>query len=222
MRQRNERTKDAVELDDFGHIAPPKENCLLRIDAEREVGERRVECVFAQRGGVANRCERMQVGDEVQSLAFILQLNELTQRSVVVAEVQRARGLDSRQDAQRSCLGCLTHGRASSCSPSMATLHVRSVVGHSLDDRPALVSEQAKSPLPVKEGQPKAARVCTHSALAQARDLAFAHERLDFCGFEVETVSDDSRLDADRAVFELDPAQLQSPAIARSCVPSAG
>ena len=49
----------------------------------------------------------MQVGDEVERLAIILQLDELVHRPVVVAHVEPARGLDAGENTRARVWGCI-------------------------------------------------------------------------------------------------------------------
>src|SRR5690606_367920 len=56
------------------------------------------EGVFAEQLRVLDRCERMKIGDEVEGVALLLQLHELSDRAEVVPEVESAGGLDARED----------------------------------------------------------------------------------------------------------------------------
>ena len=71
--------------------ARPKEKRLARIEPQREIGERGVERMFAQGVRIADRRKRVQIGDEVECLAAILQLDELVNGSVVVAHMEPPR-----------------------------------------------------------------------------------------------------------------------------------
>ena len=91
----HERPEDPEKLSDLRNIALAKENRLVRIEAQREIGECGFERVFAQAARIVDRRERMQVGDEVEGLAIVLQLDELVHGPVVVAHVESARRLDA-------------------------------------------------------------------------------------------------------------------------------
>ena len=84
------------ELVHLRHIALAEEHRFRGIEAAGEEGGRGVEGVLAQRGGVGERRERVVIGDEIEGLALLGQLNRGLDRAKVVAEVQRAGGLNAR------------------------------------------------------------------------------------------------------------------------------
>ena len=53
-----------------------------------------------QQGSVAHRGERVQIGDEVERLARVLQIYVLPDRAEIIAPMEAARRLNARQDAQ--------------------------------------------------------------------------------------------------------------------------
>src|SRR5688572_20169139 len=100
MRDWHERTEDPEELGDLRNIALAKQDRRGWIEAEREIGEGGFERVLSQALCIADCRQRMKVGDEVQRFALTLQLDELLQCAVVVAQVQPAGWLDARQDTR--------------------------------------------------------------------------------------------------------------------------
>jgi hypothetical protein len=65
------------------------------------------------------------------------------------------------------------------------------------------VDNEAEAPVLMKERHPIASRVLIDTTLAENRDLSFAHPNLNEAGLEIETVSDDSCIDAEGALFKL-------------------
>ena len=60
-------------------------------------------------GAVAHRRQGVQVGDEVQRLALVLEIHELTDRAVVVAEVELAGDYIVEATRRRPLLTLMTH-----------------------------------------------------------------------------------------------------------------
>ncbi len=102
-----EAVEDPRELGDGGHVGLHEERRVRRVEAEGEVVEGHVERVAAQRLGVAQAGERVVVDDEEERrvavhatvlVDLLRALHVLAQRAEVVAEVERAGGLDAGDD----------------------------------------------------------------------------------------------------------------------------
>ena len=68
------------------------------IEPQREQVDEHVEDVLPQLRGVAHAGQRVVIGDEVEGLVALLERDVLPDRAEVVADVQGARRLNSRQD----------------------------------------------------------------------------------------------------------------------------
>ena len=77
------------QLAHLGHIGLQEQHRPLRIQAQRQEIHRLVQAVRPHGLGVANRGEGMVVGDEVEALMLLLELNVLLDGAEVVAYVQR-------------------------------------------------------------------------------------------------------------------------------------
>ena len=97
--QRHEGAEDPVQLGDLGNVRLPEERRPGGVDAQRDEGAGRLEGEGPGDLGVLHRVERVEVGDEVQRLALVLQPNELPNRAVVVPEVETPRRLDAGENS---------------------------------------------------------------------------------------------------------------------------
>ncbi len=87
-----------TQLADLRHVGLHEQRRLVRIEAEREQVERDVERPLPQLGRLADRGERVQVGDEVKRLLVVLQGDVLADCAEVVAPVDRAGRLDAAEN----------------------------------------------------------------------------------------------------------------------------
>ena len=87
------------QLGRLGHVRLDEEGRLLGVEPQREQVDEHVEDVLAEPPGVADAGQRVVVGDEVIGVVALLERDVLPDRAEVVADVQGARGLDSRQDS---------------------------------------------------------------------------------------------------------------------------
>ena len=90
--------QDPAQLADFGHVGLHEQRRLIRIEPERQQVERHVERILPQLGRVADRVQRVQVGDEVKRLLVVLQGDVLADRAEVIAPVDRAGRLDAAEN----------------------------------------------------------------------------------------------------------------------------
>lgn len=102
VREGHHRAEDPVQLEHLRHVALAEERGARRIDAQREEARGGLERERPRPCGVADRRQRVQVGDEVERLARILKADELPHRSDPVAEVEPSRRLQARDDAHVS------------------------------------------------------------------------------------------------------------------------
>ena len=111
---RHERAEEPEQLADLRNVTLAKEDRPVRLEPQREVGERRLQRVFTQRVRIVDRRERVPIGYEVQRLAIVLQLDELMHGPEVVAHVEPARRLDARKNSQAApaCIGGLRNHSA--------------------------------------------------------------------------------------------------------------
>ena len=84
------------EFGDFGDIRLAEENGFLGIEAAGEEIQSDIPGILAPLGGVEEGGHGMVIGDEVQRLALVLQLNGRPHHPEIVSEVQGAAGLDAR------------------------------------------------------------------------------------------------------------------------------
>jgi hypothetical protein len=92
---RRYRAQEPGEFGDFRHVGLFPEHGLLRIKTASQEIQRNIERVFAALGGIGQRGHRMVVGDEVERIALILQFDGGSHHPEIVAEMQRATGLDA-------------------------------------------------------------------------------------------------------------------------------
>ncbi len=83
------------EFGDFWHVALLEENGFGGVEAAREEIEGNVEGVFAALLGVEEGGHRVVICDEVVGFAFVLQFHRRLHHAEIVADVQRAGGLDA-------------------------------------------------------------------------------------------------------------------------------
>src|SRR5690606_5948552 len=85
-----DRRQEPGQLGDLGDVTLAKQQRLVRIEAERQVGDGYVEDVGAQGYGIAQRRQRVKVRDEVEALAGegLLHRDVLGDRAEVVTQVQ--------------------------------------------------------------------------------------------------------------------------------------
>jgi hypothetical protein len=89
------------------HIALAKENGARGIEPAGEEPGRGVEGVAAQVVGFGDRGERVVIGDEIDGLALALHLDGRLHRAEIIAEMQRAGGLDA---GENNLHGIFQHG----------------------------------------------------------------------------------------------------------------
>ena len=65
------------------------------------------------------------------------------------------------------------------------------------------VDNESETSVLIKERQPITSRVLIESALAENRDLSFAHPNRNEGGLDIEPTSDDSCIDAENSLFKL-------------------
>ena len=88
--------QDPAELGHLGHVRLQEQRGPIRIEPQGQQIERRVERVAPQLRGIADRCQGMQVGDEVEGrFGLILQVDVLADRAEVVAPMETPGGLDA-------------------------------------------------------------------------------------------------------------------------------
>ncbi len=97
--ERDDGPEDPVQLGDLRDVALAEEDGPGRVEPEREEGHRRLAGERRRGDRVPDRGQRVEVGDEVQRLAAVLEIDELADRAVVVADVLLPGGLDAGQDA---------------------------------------------------------------------------------------------------------------------------
>ena len=83
------------QLGHLRHVGLPEEHRPLRVEAAGEEIQRHVERVLAALGGVDQRGHRVIIGDEIERLALLLQLDGGLHHPEVIAEMQRARRLNA-------------------------------------------------------------------------------------------------------------------------------
>ena len=93
------RAEDPREERDLGDIRLAEEKRFRRIQPAGQKIERYVARIFAQGFGIVERRQCVQVGDEIERLALVLQFDGRTHHAEVIAEVQRAGRLDAGKDA---------------------------------------------------------------------------------------------------------------------------
>ena len=92
------------------HVALDKDETLLRIKSAREQeGKRRAACLSPHRRLVIDG-ERMEIGDEVVAVVFLLQLAPVFHRAEIVAEGECAGGLNAAQDDPAAGWIVFVHG----------------------------------------------------------------------------------------------------------------
>ena len=94
-----DRRKHPRELGDFSHVGLPPKNAAGGIEAAREEIQRDIERELPALRGVRERRHRVVVRDEIERLALLLELDGGQHRPEVVAQMQRARGLDAGQNS---------------------------------------------------------------------------------------------------------------------------
>src|SRR5262249_54659500 len=104
---RYHRAQDPIQLGNLGDVALPKEDRPGRVQAQGQERQRRFQYRIAQYFGVLDAGERVQIGDEIEAFAFVLKLDELPDRPVIVSQVEVSGRLDSREDAHGLRLGLL-------------------------------------------------------------------------------------------------------------------
>ena len=75
-----------------------------RIESECEQIQRRIERVLPQLIGVADRRQRVQVGNEIETIVLFLQINVLTNRAKKIAPMGSTGRLDSRKNTHEDAL----------------------------------------------------------------------------------------------------------------------
>ena len=85
-----------AQLAHLGHVGLHEQRRLVGIEAEGQQIERDVERPLPQLRRVADRGERVQVGDEVERLLVVLQGDVLADRAEVVAPVESGRSVGCR------------------------------------------------------------------------------------------------------------------------------
>src|SRR5205085_12222730 len=93
------------QLGRLGHVRLSKQRGLFGIETAGEKIKRDAMRIFAQCLRIAQAGERVVIGDEIKSLALLLELDRRPHHSEIISDVQHAAGLDAGKDshaAQRS------------------------------------------------------------------------------------------------------------------------
>ena len=85
-----------AQLAHLRHVGLHEQRRLVRIEPERQQVERGVERALPQLRRIADRRQRVQVGDEVERLLVVLQGDVLADRAEVVAPVESGRSVECR------------------------------------------------------------------------------------------------------------------------------
>ena len=97
---------------------------------------------------------------------------------------------------------------------------VAEIYRRTLDIVAFFVDNETKAPVLMKERHPIASRVVIDTALAENRDLSFAHPIQNEGGFDIDPLSDDSCIDAEGALFKFHYGHgLRCPCKAPLCSP---
>lgn len=97
-----DRHQQPRQLGDFGHVRLAEQRRPLRIESQSQQVNRRILRKPAQRLRIANGRQGVQIGDEVERLIVVLQVDVLLDRTEVIAPVESTCGLDTGEN---------THGR---------------------------------------------------------------------------------------------------------------
>ena len=89
-----DRQQQPGQFRHFRHIRLPEQGRLPGVQAQREQVQCRVAGQGPQLGRVADRCQGVQVGDEIERLLVVLQSDVLANGTKVVAPVKTPRRLD--------------------------------------------------------------------------------------------------------------------------------
>ena len=110
LRDGGERVENPGQFVQLRHVALDEEVRLLRVEAEGEVGGGYVEGKLPERLGIVHRRHRVIVDDEKVRLVPIMKGDVLPDRPEVVADMQRARGLNAGYDnGLGECGRCCFH-----------------------------------------------------------------------------------------------------------------
>src|SRR5262249_18470484 len=113
--QRSDRRKIDVQFGGFGRERWDEHGRFIRVESSGEPrsDHRRGVFVDCRRGGVIAG-ERMPIGDEMVALVYVLQLDPVFKRALVIAEVQTTRRAHSANDS--------LHIRSNHCPQSKLTI----------------------------------------------------------------------------------------------------
>ena len=107
-----DRVEDPHELGVRRHVALHEDDGALRVDARGEEQVDEVDRVAPQLGALLAHGDGVQVDDAVDAVVRLLHGHPVADGAEVVAEVQRAGGLDAAEDARPAhrCLFLFAHG----------------------------------------------------------------------------------------------------------------
>ncbi len=98
---RRDGHQEPCQLGNFRHVRLAKERGLFRIEAQREIREGHLAGVLLEEQRIVHGGQGVQVGDEVERLLIVLQLNVLADRAEIIAPMGKAGGLDSGEHAHQ-------------------------------------------------------------------------------------------------------------------------
>ena len=101
---RRYRAEQPRQFGHFRHIGLFEKHRFLRVEAAGEEIERDLEAVPAPLSGVEQRSHRVIVGDEIKRLASFLKLDGRLHHPEIISQMQRAGGLDARQNSHEQRL----------------------------------------------------------------------------------------------------------------------
>ena len=138
--QRRAGHQQPAQLGDLRHVRLHEQRGPLRVEAQGQQIECRVECRLPQPLRIADRGQRVQVGDEVIGLVLVLQGNVLANRAKVVAPVKTPRRLNSRKN---------THGSSKSFAQGQSSVRNDPLVASELPIRQSSVPRNVRRFRPV-------------------------------------------------------------------------
>ena len=104
--ERAETREHPAHLCVCGDVALDKDEALLGIKPAREQKGKRLTARLAPHGGLVVDRQRVQIGDEVVAVVFLLQLPPVLHRAEIVAEGECTGGLDAAQDDLAAGVDC--------------------------------------------------------------------------------------------------------------------
>ncbi len=77
------------------HVGLAEENCFVGVETAGQEIQRHVQRILPALGGIKQGGHRVIIGDEIESLAVVLQLDCGAHHAEIIAKVERAGGLDA-------------------------------------------------------------------------------------------------------------------------------